>query len=57
MPRSLEEAGARFASSTMARDWFGDDFVDHFAASRDWEVREAQKYVSDWELSRYFELI
>jgi glutamine synthetase len=57
LPRSLEEAGARFAASTMARDWFGDVFVDHFAASRDWEVREAQKYVSDWELSRYFELI
>lgn len=57
LPRTLEEAGRRFADSTVAHDWFGDAFVDHFAASRDWEAREARKYVTDWELARYFELI
>lgn len=57
LPRVLEDAARSFANSSAARDWFGDMFVDHFAASRDWEVREARKYVSDWELARYFELI
>ncbi len=57
LPRTLEEAAALFSASTVARDWFGDAFVDHFAASRDWEVRESRRHVSDWELARYFELI
>ena len=57
LPRVLEDAGRWLSGSAVARDWFGDSFVDHFAASRDWEAREARKYVSDWELARYFELI
>ncbi|MBO6784996.1 MAG: glutamine synthetase, partial [Alphaproteobacteria bacterium] len=57
LPRVLEDAAARFGASDAARDWFGDAFVDHFAASRDWEAREARRHVSDWDLARYFELI
>ena len=57
VPRSLSDATASFRRSPIARDWFGDTFVDHFAATRDWEVRSFRKHVSDWELSRYFELI
>jgi glutamine synthetase len=41
----------------MARDWFGDAFVDHFAATREWEEREFRKAITDWELARYFEII
>jgi glutamine synthetase len=43
--------------SQMARDWFGDAFVDYFTATREWETREFQKHISDWEISRYFEII
>lgn len=57
LPRTLEDAARLFAESAVARDWFGDAFVDHFAASRDWEARQARRHVSDWELARYFELI
>ena len=57
LPRTLWEAAQRLKQSTMARDWFGDAFVDHFAATREWEEREFRKHVSDWELSRYFEII
>ena len=57
LPRSLSEAAAAFGRSNLARDWFGDAFVDHFAATRDWEARSFRKHVSDWELARYFELI
>jgi glutamine synthetase len=57
LPRSLGDAAAAFRQSAIARDWFGDTFVDHFAATRDWEVRSFAKHVTDWELARYFEMI
>ena len=36
---------------------FGAAFVEHFAASREWEEREYRRHISDWELARYFEII
>ena len=41
-PRTLIETTRNFQQSKIARDWFGDDFVDHFAATRDWEWRQWQ---------------
>jgi glutamine synthetase len=57
LPRTLMEAAHRFKASKAARAMFGDAFVDHYAASRDWEEREFRKHISDWELDRYFEII
>ena len=57
LPRTLWEAAQRLKKSTMARDWFGDAFVEHFAATREWEEREFRKHITDWELARYFEII
>ena len=57
LPRTLWEAAQRLKQSEMARDWFGHAFVDHFAATREWEEREFRKHISDWELARYFEII
>ena len=54
---NLLQATQRFRASGIARDYFGTAFVDHFAASREWEVREFEKHISDWELQRYFEII
>jgi len=56
-PRTLIEATRIFRESKVARDWFGDDFVDHFAATREWEWRQRLDAVTDWELRRYFEII
>ena len=56
-PRTLIETTRVFAKSDFARDWFGDEFVDHFAATRDWEWRKWQDAVTDWERKRYFEII
>jgi glutamine synthetase len=56
-PRSLIETTRIFRASPIARDWLGDDFVDHFAATREWEWRQWQDGVTDWELERYFEII
>jgi glutamine synthetase len=57
LPRTLMEAAERLKQSKAAKELFGKPFVDHYAATRDWEEREFRKHVSDWELDRYFEII
>ncbi|RWX55571.1 glutamine synthetase family protein [Photobacterium chitinilyticum] len=57
LPRTLWDATQRFKASQAARELFGDAFVEHFSASREWEDREFRKHVTDWELNRYFEII
>ncbi|MDV5167929.1 glutamine synthetase [Photobacterium rosenbergii] len=57
LPRTLWDATQRFKLSEAAVSLFGEAFVEHFAASREWEDREFRKHVTDWELSRYFEII
>jgi glutamine synthetase len=56
-PRSLIESTRAFQKSDVARSFLGDTFVDHFAATREWEHRQWQDAVTDWELKRYFEII
>jgi glutamine synthetase len=56
-PRTLIETTRNFRESKIARDWLGDIFVDHFAATREWEWRQWLDGVTDWELKRYFEII
>ncbi len=56
-PRTLIETTGNFQQSKVARDWLGDTFVDHFAATREWEWRQWLDGVTDWELKRYFEII
>ena len=57
LPSSLNEAAARLRGSNVARDFFGDAFVEHYAATREWEEQEFRKHITDWELARYFEII
>jgi glutamine synthetase len=57
LPATLYEAAERLAASKTARALFGDAFVEHHAATRQWEEREFRKAVTDWELARYFEII
>ena len=54
---SLWDAAQCLKTSAMARSYFGDKFVEHYAASREWEEREFRKHISQWELARYFEII
>jgi glutamine synthetase len=56
-PRTLIETTRIFSRSDIARDFLGDTFVDHFAATREWEWRQWLDGVTDWELKRYFEII
>ena len=57
LPRTLAEATRRLRESKVARCWLGDEFIDHYVATRDWEVRQFDKAVTSWELARYFESI
>jgi len=57
LPRTLYEAAQRLKASEAARTLFGDSFVEHYAATREWEEREFRKRITDWELERYFEII
>jgi glutamine synthetase len=57
LPATLYEAAERLCTSRPARALFGDAFVEHYAATRQWEEREFRKAITDWELARYFEII
>jgi glutamine synthetase len=57
LPRTLKEATALLDKSEPARAVLGDAFVDHYVRTRDWEVRQFERVVTEWELARYFESI
>ena len=49
LARSLKEATERFMrKDSVARDVFGDDFVDHYGGTRKQEVRLWDEAVTDW---------
>ena len=57
LPRNLHEATQKLAKSKVARELFGEEFVDHFVRTREWEWRRFQDSVTNWELQRYFEIV
>jgi glutamine synthetase len=57
LARDLGEATEKLKRSELARELLGDAFVTHFVETREWEWRQYEKAVTDWELKRYFETI
>ncbi|MCP4437653.1 MAG: glutamine synthetase [Aureispira sp.] len=57
LPTNLIEASNNMKNSDLAKELFGDDFVDHFTRTREWEWRQFASHVTDWETKRYFEII
>ncbi|CAN5162220.1 glutamine synthetase [soil metagenome] len=57
VPRTLREATARLDASDVARTILGAPFVDHYVRTRDWEARQYERAVTEWELKRYFETV
>jgi glutamine synthetase len=43
--------------SALEKELLGEEFVDHFTATRLHECRQYNNAVTDWELKRYFEII
>ena len=57
LARNLTAATDLLEQSDVAREYFGADFVEHFVATRRWEVSEYDKAVTNWDRRRYLELI
>lgn len=57
LPKTLDEATAAMKASTVAKEIFGEGFVEHFVQTREWEWKQHLKAVTDWECKRYFEII
>lgn len=57
LPATLQEATLIMKNSNIAASLFGEAFTDHFIRTREWECRQFEKQVTDWELKRYFEII
>ncbi len=57
LPRTLQEATRGLSESKLAREILGEQFVDHYVRTREWEWRQFQDAVTDWERRRYFEVI
>ena len=57
LPRNLDEATQAMKNSEVAKELFGEKFVEHFTQTREWEWRQHAKAVTDWELKRYFEIV
>ena len=57
LPTSLKESTINLKNSKAARKVFGEKFVEHFVKTREWEVSQYEKAITDWQLERYFEII
>jgi glutamine synthetase len=57
LARNLSASTDLLESSDFAREYLGEDFVEHYVATRRWEVKEYEKAVTNWDRRRYLELI
>jgi glutamine synthetase len=57
LPATLAEATDLLHRSALARDWLGDDVVEHCVAMRRGELAAQAAAVTDWETSRYLEAL
>jgi glutamine synthetase len=57
LPRTLREATEWLARSAEAPQVLDAAFIDHYVRTRDWEARQYEKAVTEWELRRYFEAL
>lgn len=55
LPRTLAKAVDLLETSQPARDWFGNDFVDHYVHMKRAELDAQSIAVTDWEVARYLE--
>ncbi|WP_439551401.1 glutamine synthetase family protein [Falsiroseomonas sp.] len=56
LPRNLAEALSALEASTVARDAFGDAFINYYLRLKRAEIARFEAEVSEWEQREYFEL-
>ncbi|KAF8250564.1 glutamine synthetase/guanido kinase [Wilcoxina mikolae CBS 423.85] len=58
LAKNLGDAVSKMVEKgSVAREVFGDAFVDHFAGTRMHEIRLWEQAVTDWEVKRYIETV
>ena len=58
LAKTLKEATEKFMhKQSLAREVFGNEFVEHFGGSREHETRLWDEAVTDWEVRRYIETV
>jgi glutamine synthetase len=57
LARNLSAATDLLEQSDLAKEFLGADFVEHFVATRRWEIKEYEKAVTNWDRRRYLELV
>lgn len=57
LARNLTTSTDLLEGSEFAREYLGEEFVEHYVLTRRWEVKEHEKAVTNWERRRYLELI
>ena len=55
IPTTLRAATEALDKSTWLRQVFGEDVIDHYVFAAQWEQSEADREVTDWDLTRGFE--
>ncbi len=55
IPKTLREAIETLKGSEMLRKAFGDEVIDHYVHTAEWEQFEYDRRITDWELKRGFE--
>lgn len=55
IPKTLREATETLRQSSMLKAAFGEQMVDHYVHTAEWEQFEYDRRVTDWELKRGFE--
>ncbi|MBB3995921.1 glutamine synthetase [Sulfitobacter undariae] len=55
IPQTLRDATELLRNSAFLRDALGDEVVDHYTRSAEWEQEEFDRVVTDWEIARGFE--
>ncbi len=55
IPQNLRAARENLLGSAFLRAAMGDDVVDHYARTAEWELEEFDRAITDWEIARGFE--
>lgn len=55
IPKTLREAIETMRGSAMLRTAFGEDVIEHYIHTAEWEQSEYDRRITDWELKRGFE--
>ncbi|TIU19320.1 MAG: glutamine synthetase, partial [Mesorhizobium sp.] len=53
--KTLRDATETLVNSTMLKQAFGEDVVEHYVHTARWEQFEYDRRITDWELHRGFE--